>query len=246
MGTNANASSYEELRRKRVEENKKKLEELKLNQLAQSLKPISVSSVKKPRIPQQAAVMLPVRRSSRVAELPPPTYKEVPLEPLGRPRSYGGKRDLLSRVYASDKDRQYALEKAKELQSGLASETPSFVKPMLQSHVTGGFWLGLPQHFCNGHLPKYDEIMTLVDEEGNEWPTKYLDRKNGLSGGWKGFAVDHDLVDGDALVFQLIKPTKFQVYIVRVNRHEDNNNDVSETPDLPHSENKAEGGRKRK
>lgn len=55
--------------------------------------------------------------------------------------------------------------------------------------------------------------MTLVDEEGNEWPTKYLDRKNGLSGGWKGFAVDHDLVDGDALVFQLIKPTKFQVSI---------------------------------
>lgn len=35
-----------------------------------------------------------------------------------------------------------------------------------------------------------------------------------------------------------------QVYIVRVNRHEDNNNDVSETPDLPHSENKAKGGRK--
>lgn len=53
--------------------------------------------------------------------------------------------------------------------------------------------------------------MTLADEDGNEWQTKYLDRKTGLSGGWKGFAVDHDLVDGDALVFQLIKPTKFQV-----------------------------------
>lgn len=53
--------------------------------------------------------------------------------------------------------------------------------------------------------------MTLADEDGNEWQTKYLDRKKGLSGGWKGFAVDHDLVDGDALVFQLIKPTKFQV-----------------------------------
>lgn len=53
--------------------------------------------------------------------------------------------------------------------------------------------------------------MTLADEDGYEWPTKYLDRKTGLSGGWKGFAVDHELVDGDALVFQLIKPTKFQV-----------------------------------
>lgn len=53
--------------------------------------------------------------------------------------------------------------------------------------------------------------MTLVDEKGYEWPTKYLERKTGLSGGWKGYAVDHELVDGDALVFQLIKPTKFKV-----------------------------------
>lgn len=55
--------------------------------------------------------------------------------------SYGGKRNLLNRVYATDKDRQYALERTIELQSGLDSKTPSFVKPMLQSHVTGGFWL---------------------------------------------------------------------------------------------------------
>lgn len=55
--------------------------------------------------------------------------------------SYGGKRNLLNRVYATDKDRQYVLDRAIELQSGLDTETPSFVKPMLQSHVTGGFWL---------------------------------------------------------------------------------------------------------
>lgn len=61
------------------------------------------------------------------------------------------------------------------------------------------------------HLSHKDEIITLIDESGNEFPTKYLARKTGLSGGWKGFAVDHQLVDGDALVFQLIKPTKFKV-----------------------------------
>ena len=53
--------------------------------------------------------------------------------------------------------------------------------------------------------------MTLVDEDGDEWQTKYLPRKTGLSGGWKGFAQDHKLVDGDALVFQLIKMTVFKV-----------------------------------
>lgn len=54
-------------------------------------------------------------------------------------------------------------------------------------------------------------MVSLVDEEGEEWPVVYLARKTGLSGGWKKFAVDHDLVDGDALVFQLIKPTVFKV-----------------------------------
>ncbi|KAL8093341.1 B3 domain-containing protein At3g19184-like [Apium graveolens] len=243
MATKEKESSYEALRRKRVEENKKRMQELNLNKLAQALKPVS-SVMKKPRTPRKAVDLLPVRRSNRVADLPPPSYKEVPIELLGRPRSNGGTRNLLNRVYATDKDRQYALERAIELQSGLDSESPSFVKPMLQSHVTGGFWLGLPQHFCKDHLPKYDEIMTLADEDGNEWQTKYLDRKSGLSGGWKGFSVDHDLVDGDALVFQLIKPTKFQVHIIRVNSHEDN--DAPETPDISHLDNSAKRSRKRK
>ena len=55
--------------------------------------------------------------------------------------------------------------------------------------------------------------MTLEDEEGDEYPTVFLARKTGLSGGWKRFSVAHNLVDGDALVFQLIRPTKFKVII---------------------------------
>lgn len=70
---------------------------------------------------------------------------------------------------------------------------------------------GLPAHFCKTNLPKHDEVMTLIDEDGNEHPTIYLARKTGLSGGWKGFSVAHDLVDGDALVFQLIRPSAFKV-----------------------------------
>lgn len=54
-------------------------------------------------------------------------------------------------------------------------------------------------------------MITLVDEDGQESLTKYLAEKTGLSGGWRGFAIDHRLVDGDALVFQLIKPTEFKV-----------------------------------
>lgn len=51
------------------------------------------------------------------------------------------KRDLSNRVYASDEARASATLKAEELESSLGADYPTFVKPMLQSHVTGGFWL---------------------------------------------------------------------------------------------------------
>lgn len=44
-------------------------------------------------------------------------------------------------MYASDEARDYAINKAEELEAKLEGGHPSFVKPMLQSHTTGGFWL---------------------------------------------------------------------------------------------------------
>jgi hypothetical protein len=108
-----------------------------------------------------------------------------------------------------------AARKAEELESQLDPEFPSFVKPMLHSHVVRGFWLGLPRHFCETYLPKHDAIVTLLDEKDEQFDTNYLAYKNGLSGGWAGFALDHGLLDGDATVFQLVKPTTFKVHIIR-------------------------------
>ncbi|KAL8459318.1 hypothetical protein ACS0TY_036707 [Phlomoides rotata] len=224
----AKKSAYEESRLKRLEENKKRMQELNLNSLAQALHTPKRSPMKvvKPKVPKQPLDLSAVRRSSRVADMPAPSYKEVPMEPMGRragPRSYK-RRYLSNRVYASDEDRAYATQRAEDLQSGLDEEIPSFVKPMLQSHVTGGFWLGLPQRFCKRHLPNRDVIMNLVDENDEVSEAKYLVLKSGLSGGWRGFALSHELVDGDALVFQLTDPTTFKVYIIRVNEQEDSSN----------------------
>ncbi|KAH7414911.1 hypothetical protein KP509_14G017400 [Ceratopteris richardii] len=97
----------------------------------------------------------------------------------------------------------------------LPRSSPSFVKPMLQSHTTGGFWLGLPSSFCKTYLPKKDGTVVLENEKGDEWDTVYLANKTGLSGGWRGFSLDHGLVDGDALVFELIEHCRFKVHIVR-------------------------------
>ncbi|KAL5788360.1 hypothetical protein ACOSP7_005309 [Xanthoceras sorbifolium] len=231
--------TYEECRRQRLEENKKRMEELNLAKLSHSLKPTHNHKPfpikKRGRNAQVEAEQ--VRRSSRVANKPPPNYKDDALEPLlTRRRSYQP-RNLLNRVYASDKERAYAIERAEELQSGLDSQYPSFVKPMLQSHVTGCFWLGLPVYFCKNHLPPHDETITLVDEEGNASPTKYLAHKTGLSGGWRGFSMVHELVDGDALVFHLVNPTTFKVYIIRAYELEDNedkedNKDKNEDSDV--------------
>ncbi|XP_072971314.1 B3 domain-containing protein Os06g0194400-like [Typha angustifolia] len=219
--------SYEELRKKKLEENKKKLEELNLGHLSvafreatTSPKPSPVKSLKR-KAPQEQGIVV-LRRSNRVAKLPePPKYREEAWNVVKRPRRTYKRRDLSHRVYASDEERMYAQTKAEEVEEKLGCELPTFVKPMLQSHVTGGFWLGLPTQFSNSYLPKHDATVTLVDEMEEEFDTVYLAKKRGLSGGWRGFSIHHQLVDGDALVFQLIKPTTFKVYIIRASGYYD-------------------------
>lgn len=72
---------------------------------------------------------------------------------------------------------------------------------------------GLPVQFCKTHLPNRDATINLVDENDEISETKYLAQKTGLSAGWRGFSIDHELVDGDALVFQLIDPASFKVIL---------------------------------
>ena len=62
-------------------------------------------------------------------------------------------------------------------------------------------------------LPPTDLRMILEDVKGKEHNVLYLGRKNGLSGGWRGFAMDHNLEDGDAIVFELSQPARFKVLL---------------------------------
>ena len=56
-------------------------------------------------------------------------------------RIFGRQRELSNRVYASPEARAEAQEKAEKLEMGLEPVYPTFTKPMLRPHVTGGFWL---------------------------------------------------------------------------------------------------------
>ncbi|EYU42670.1 hypothetical protein MIMGU_mgv1a009633mg [Erythranthe guttata] len=95
---------------------------------------------------------------------------------------------------------------------------PNFLRRLLKSHVTGEFRLNLPKPFCDAHLPKQSCVLVLSDENDREYNTKYAVGKNRLTSGWKSFSIAHKLLEGDILVFQLIEPCKFKVYIVKATR----------------------------
>ncbi|KAK4488374.1 hypothetical protein RD792_004135 [Penstemon davidsonii] len=109
------------------------------------------------------------------------------------------------------------LIRAEEVHSSLGNEQPSFLKVLVRSHVGSCFWMGLPVLFCKSHLPNEDTETILENENGEEFPIKYIAHKTGLSAGWRKFVFGNKLLEGDVLIFQLIEPCKFKVYIIRAN-----------------------------
>lgn len=74
-------------------------------------------------------------------------------------------------------------------------------------------WKHFPKSFCEAYLPKEDTLIVLEDERGKSYETKYLARKVGLSAGWRGFSIDHKIMEGDVLIFHLVEPAKFKVIL---------------------------------
>ncbi|KAF2290311.1 hypothetical protein GH714_010315 [Hevea brasiliensis] len=224
----ASPSTYEEARKQRLEENKKRFEDLGILNISKSLSKLTSPEKKskqrlpKPK-PENSAAFEP-RRSSR-ARNAVTSYSDdmdIHLPPLRKRSRFSSSwgsyvaRPLEEVKLASYEDRARALRVAEEFQSSLQSGNPSFVKSMVRSHVYSCFWLGLPTQFCKDHLPKEDLDMILEDENGSTYDAKYLGKRNGLSGGWRGFALDHKLDDGDAVVFELVESDRFKIYTFRV------------------------------
>lgn len=87
-----------------------------------------------------------------------------------------------------------------------------YVNPSSYSFF-GSKYKGLPSKFCENHLSTSVLDMILEDESGKEYEATYIGKRTGLSGGWRAFALDHKLDDGDAVVFELIEPTRFKVHL---------------------------------
>ncbi|KAI3856531.1 hypothetical protein MKX03_028373 [Papaver bracteatum] len=60
-------------------------------------------------------------------------------------------------------------------------------------HVVRGFWLGIPKDFSTAFMSEKKISMTLLDQEGKNYEVTYIAARTGLSGGWKGFAENHNL-----------------------------------------------------
>ncbi|XP_073024742.1 uncharacterized protein [Primulina eburnea] len=127
------------------------------------------------------------------------------------------KRTRYTDMYEDVEAKFSVMERADRVLSQLENEHPYFLKCMLPSNVSHGFWLHLPKNFCSLHLPNHDCPIVLVDEWGNEYYTSYLLGRHGLSAGWRGFSISHRLLKGDILIFHLIEPCKLKVHILRVN-----------------------------
>ncbi|KAF7007439.1 hypothetical protein CFC21_022379 [Triticum aestivum] len=199
----AEPNSYEEQRRRHVEENKRKLGELRLHHLSAAVRDAAVKPMptKQLKLRKAAAPPAPTRRSGRVASLPrQPDYRNITLPP-----------DL---VYVAEEARAYALTKAKELKNQLCSDHPSFIKP-ISNYAATSSWLNIRSQVNKRYLPWSDEMIFLVDEEDGEFQMPYYALRGSFGTGWKWFAIGHKLADGDCLVFQLVEKTKFKVYIIR-------------------------------
>ncbi|KAL8531319.1 hypothetical protein ACS0TY_008079 [Phlomoides rotata] len=234
------AKSYEDARKQRLLENKRRFEELGLEKLSKGL-----SDMKKSEKPKKQNVRLKgpkptdiyavePRRSSR-ARNAVSSYRDdvdVGLPSLRKRSKFDSSwasylaRPVEEVKVASYEERAQTYKYAEKLQSNLQTGNPSFVKSMLRSHVYSCFWLGLPTRFCEDHLPKSTVDIVLENEEGSEYGAIFISKRTGLSGGWRAFALDHKLDDGDALVFELIEPTRFKVHIVRATDCKDQNEEV--------------------
>ncbi|KAJ0864068.1 hypothetical protein HanPSC8_Chr12g0537391 [Helianthus annuus] len=118
---------YEELRKRRMEENKRRMEELHLHQLTQALKHAKPPPMKLTQPPKIGAEMVEIRRSNRVANKPARVYNPDRIF-----------KQIVAQGSSSKSSRSLAMTKAVEVRLSLGTEHPSFIKIMKGQVVIAG------------------------------------------------------------------------------------------------------------
>ena len=183
---------------------------------------------------RQRLIAGPTRGSERNKGKPKPTYRDdsyySDFFTASRRAGGGGKRrsaprdPLAARGGCPDQwpPDQVVLAAVKEaediVKSAKAKGGPAWLKVMSPSQVSGGFWMNMPSESraAFSHLPEKCSIE--LECEGKRWPTVFLPRGKsgaGLSGGWRGFAIDLEIGTGDVCVFHLTSKRVLTTHIIR-------------------------------
>lgn len=222
-----------------MEDNKRRMEELGLKNLSNSMvKPKVVRQIKKRLTLEEQG--LQIRRSTRVAAY---QAKEEILRAKEEEEANEESDDTDASGKSDDTDAdsepetpvirtRYSLRRTRksppreEISGGVVEateaaediekdlENPAFVVSLLESHVTTDI-LEVPDKFCSSHLPTTNENIMLEDGEGKEWETLFIGENSILGDGWLNFLGNHKLEAGDACVFELISTNRLKVHIVK-------------------------------
>lgn len=250
-------NAYEAQRQARILANQRYMSESGLLTAAssalQSLKPIR-RVLTANRAARARRVLEPSRRSARAADQPAPSYKETELTAiLVRQQSSGGRHSRhkarigarsSTRIVPDNVDPGYsraAVDAAAEAGDDLCAslENPAACKVMMQSMVSGGYWMQAPAAIvpCVG-LDKKEVVFETTDthvstswsdfrysDEGSRpvtWHVMWLPRPSGagFSGMWRGFAIDMELKVGDAVVWEVLDSDRIRVHIFRAAAYE--------------------------
>eukprot|EP00884_Botryococcus_braunii_P002879 jgi/Botrbrau1/12592/Bobra.0169s0120.1 len=239
-------SQIERERIERIALNKEKLDQCKVQlaaaELAASATP-RARTMKIFRARKKIDGAYERRISMRSRNKPAPKYRdvfEVEGRTVMRTKAASRKRPPTASTWTGAACSLDAMEAARQAARGKAEGIghSAFVKDMLPSHVSGGFWLQAPMDLFNilGWKDKRSIWLRSVsdtrsrepdyeycgDVARREWECVWLPRPPngaGLSGGWRGFSLDHELTPNDSLVFEVVadqaREKLLQVYIFR-------------------------------
>ncbi|XP_048433008.1 B3 domain-containing protein Os01g0234100-like [Pyrus x bretschneideri] len=154
-------------------------------------------------------VLSTCRRPSRPTHI---TKRKVP----GHPQKHGdGGCKRKRTIFDSFKDHEisFARNQVQDIQANIGAD-PVFVKSMIRSNVSSCFCLTLPKQFCHLYLPLHDATLALEVEGGEKYRVTFLGERRIVSAGWQKFSTANKLLVGNLLVFRLVRPLKFKVYIM--------------------------------
>ncbi|GFY89642.1 hypothetical protein Acr_06g0015820 [Actinidia rufa] len=72
--------------------------------------------------------------------------------------------------------------------------------------------------FSEAHFRPFKTHIVLRDLKGKGWVVTVVPvaGRHSFSGGWRSFAVDNRLEEGDVCIFELVKRNEMQVHVFRV------------------------------